>query len=328
MQFLKWLAAHCRRAYAAAVTWLCASRGRALLGAAILAFLALVLPFGTWLPGAYIVLLALRGSVPLPDWAATAVAGAALVWWLSVAGAGPVPSLLVSVALVVPGLLIGRLLLRGGSLDLAFQLATLAALAVLVVVHLVIADPPGVWRPFLERLAAELDRMATVMSNVGSGRRPQESNLIEASAARMWGVVAWLMLLNTMIAAFVGLASAGVMAKIPRLGPAFRALKAGRTLAGVALLVTLVTVTFHWDLPADAAWVFLGAFVLQGLAVLHSARESLGLGTAWLAGTYVLLFLPVTTLFAQGALAMFGFMDNWYPLRPRFAALRRGKSGG
>jgi hypothetical protein len=144
----------------------------------------------------------------------------------------------------------------------------------------------------------------------------------------MWGVVAWLMLLNTMVAGFVGLYWEALLTGQPRLGPAFRELKAGRTLAAIALAVTFVTVVFRWDLPADAAWVFLGAFVLQGLAVLHSARESLGLGTAWLVGTYLLLFLPFTTLFVQGALAVFGFMDNWYPLRPRFAARRDGAGGG
>jgi hypothetical protein len=310
------------------IEWLSASRLRALLGVALLAFLALLVPFGSWLPGALVVLLALRGSQPLPDWGAAAVAGGMLVWWLAAAGLGPVPSALVSVALVVPPLLVGRLVARGGSLNLAFQLATLAALSVLVVVHLVIADPPGVWRPFLEKLAAELDRMAAVMSNVGSGRPPQETGLIEASAARMWGVVAWLMLLNTMVAGFVGMYWEALLAKRPRLGPAFRELKTGRTLAALALIVTLVTVLFRWDLPADAAWVFLGAFVLQGLAILHSARESLGLGTGWLVVTYVLLFVPVTTLFVQGALAVFGFLDNWYPLRPRFAVRRGGQGDG
>jgi hypothetical protein len=73
--------------------------------------------------------------------------------------------------------------------------------------------------------------------------------------------------------------------------------------------------------------VFLGAFVLQGLAVLHFARDALGLSGAWLAATYVLLFLPFTTLFVQGALAACGFLDNWMPLRPRLAALAAAGKG-
>ncbi|MCZ8131517.1 MAG: hypothetical protein O9284_09475 [Steroidobacteraceae bacterium] len=332
--------------------WLTTSRARALVGAAVLAFLALLLPFGSWLPGALVVLLAVhaasrvqnvagptegtgavlpggRTGQVLDDRAAALVAAFTLAWWLLSAGAGAVPSALVTTALILPPFLIGRLLARGVPLTLTFQFTTLGALAFLCVVHLVLADPPGVWRPFLEKLAAELDRMGAMMSNVGSGRRPQDAELIEASAARMWGVVTWLLLLNTMVAAFAGLWWAGLAAKQPRLGPAFRQLKAGRTLAVVALVVTVATLAFGWNLAADATWVFLGAFVLQGLAVLHAMHHLFGLGTHWLVGTYVLLFLPFTTVFVLGGLAVFGFLDNWYPLRERLAARdRRGGPGG
>jgi hypothetical protein len=309
--------------------WLTASSARALAGAALLAFLALLLPFGSWLPGALLVLLALRAG-PVQDWVAGVVAGLTLLWSLFSAGAGPVPAGLVTLALVVPPLLIGRVLGRGGSLNLTFQIATLVSLGFLVVVHAVLADPPGVWRPFLEKLAGELDRMGAVISNVGSGQRPQDTDLITASASRMWGVVTWLLLLNTMVAAFVGLWWSGLLARSARLGPAFRELKAGRTLAVLAIVVVLLTLVLRWDLPADATWVFLGAFVLQGLAILHAARDTLGLSAGWLVATYVLLFIPFTTLFVQGALAVFGFVDNWYPLRERFAAgrPRSGKPGG
>ena len=326
--------------------WLTVSRPRAFIGSAVLAFLALLLPFGSWLPGALVVFLTLCPELPLPesviaalkakkkelprrlaDWAAALVAGGTLAWWLGLAGAGPVPAFLVSAALVLPPLFLGRLL-GHSTLNLAFQLATLSALAFLVIVHLVLADPPGFWRPFLEKLAAELDRVATVMSNVGSGRRPLDVDLIDASAAHMWGVVTWLLLLNTMVALFVGLYWSGLVSGVSRLGPAFRSLKAGRTLAILAIVVTVVAIVFRWNLAADAAWVFLGAFVLQGLAVLHSVRGALGLSGAWLGVTYVLLFLPLTTLFVQGALAIFGFVDNWYPLRSRLSAPPGEDSGG
>lgn len=307
--------------------WLTTSRARALVGAALLAFLALLLPFGSWLPGALLVLLALRAG-PAPDWLAGVVAGLMLAWWLASAGAGPVPVLLVTLALVVPPLALGRVLARGGSLNLGFQIAVLGALAFLAVVHLVLADPPGVWRPFLENLAAELDRMGVlVSSNVGAGRRPMDAQLIVESAQQMWGLVTWLLLWNTMIAVFVGLYWSGIVAKSARLGPAFRELKAGRTLAVAAVVVVLLMLVLQWEWPRDATWVFLGAFVLQGLAVLHAARDSLGLSTAWLVVTYVLLFVPFTTLFVQGALAVFGFLDNWFPLRPRFGAKPPAREG-
>jgi len=310
-----------------------ASPSRAYAAAVLLAFLALLLPFGSWLPGALVVLLALRHSLPVPDWTVAAIAGTTIaVWLFAITGLGFAPSFLVSAALVAPPFLIGRVMARAGSLNLAFQLATLAALGLLVVVHVVLADPPGFWRPVLERFAAELDRAGIVLSNVGSGRRPQDSEFIESSAAQMWGVVAWLLLFNTMVAAFVGLFWDGTLERAARLGPAFRSLKAGRTLAALAVVTTVLTIAFRWSLPVDAMWVFLGAFVLQSLAVVHAARASIGFSVGWLAAVYMLLFvapvvLPRTAVFVQGGLAVFGFIDNWFPFRARFTARAQGRSG-
>lgn len=303
--------------------WLTASRARALAGAVLLALAARILmPFGLWVLGALVVLLALRRA-PAPDSLAALVGGLVLGWFLLALGAGPVPALLIAAAAVVPPLALGRLLARGSSLNLAFQLAVVAALAFLAAVYVVLADPPGVWRPVVERAAAELDRMGAFMSASGLAGEDAEARFIETSALRMWGVVAWLLLLNSMVAAFVGLHWSGLVEKRPRLGPAFRQLKAGRTLAVAALAAVVATVAFRSNLAADAALVLLGAFLLQGLAVLHSARDSLGLGTGWLAATYVLLFLPYTTAVVMLLLAAAGFADNWLSLRERFAAARR-----
>jgi hypothetical protein len=303
--------------------WLTATPVRALAGAALLAFLALLLPFGSWLPGALLVLLALRAG-PVPDWAAGVVAALTLLWSLSSSPAGPIPAALVTIALIVPPLLIGRMLARGGSLSLAFQAAILGALVFLGIVHAVIADPPGVWRPFFAEVAAELDRMGIVISSVGSGQGPQQADVMAASAERMWAVVAWLLLLNTMVAAFVGLCWQGLVTRTAKLGPAFRQLKAGRTLATLACVFAVLTLVGGWGWSADATLVCLGAFVLQALAVLHAARDAFGFSTAWLVAAYVLMFVPFTTLLVLPALAMFGFVDNWFPLRERFAAGRPG----
>ena len=301
--------------------WFTATSARAALGAALLAPLALLPLFVAWLPGAFIVLLALRRTQPAADALAALVAGLTLSWFLRGVGAGPLAALLGAATLVVPPLLVGRLLSRGGSLSLGFQLTVLALLATLIVVHLVLADPPGVWRPFVERLAAELDRVATMMSNVGAGWRPRDTDLLEAAAAIVnWGMVTWLVLVNTMVAAFVGLSWCGLLEKAARLGPAFRELKAGRTLALIAAVFAALALAFRWNLPTDASRLFLGVFVLQGLALLHAARLVLGFSGAWLGVTYALLFVPFMASLVEGALAMCGFLDNWLPLRPRLAA--------
>jgi len=293
--------------------WLTASRGRALAGGLGLAvFGALLLPFSSWLPGALIVLVTLLGR-PVPDWQVALVAGVTLAWWL-LAAVGPVVAILTSAALVLLPFLLGRLLARTRNLSLVFQVATLVVLAMLGLVHAVLADPPGVWRPLLTRAAAELERMGALVSGPGTS----SSEVIAQATAQMWGVASWLVLLNAMVSIFVGLYWAGRVEGRPTLGPAFRSLKAGRTLALLALVALGLSYGLRLHFARDAVWLFGGAFVLQGLAILHAARESLRLSTGWLAASYVFLFVPLTTPVVTSGLAAFGFLDNWYPIRSRF----------
>ena len=311
------------------VDWLTASRLRVMFGAALLAVLGYALFVVVWLPGALVVLMALRREERGADLQAAAVAVITLGWLLLSVGAGPVPAALTAIALIVPPLLVGRLLARGGSLSLAFQFSTLAAVSMLVVVHLVIADPPGVWRPFVERLAADLERVRAMMSSAGSDWHPSSAELREvASVIVNWGVVAWVLLLNTIAAAALGLYAYGRQTQTPRLGPAFRELKAGRTLAACALVMTLLSLTMNWDFATDVSRLFLGAFVLQGLALLHAAREMLGFSGGWLVATYALLFVPVAALCVESVLVVFGFASTTgCRCRGRLAALAaKGKS--
>jgi len=305
--------------------WIVSSAPRAYLGASALAIVAMLLmPFGLWLVGGLIVLLALRQG-PVADGRMAALAGVILAGWLYATGIGPVPAVLIAAAATVPALLLGRLQARSGSLNLVFQLATVAAIGFVIVVHGVLADPPGVWRPLLERVAAELDRMGAVMSTTGLAR-DQEANFIQASAERMWGVVSWLLLLTSMVSVFLGIYWEGRVERIAKLGPMFRQLSAGRTLAVLGLVALVGTVGFQSGLAADAALVLLGAFVLQGLAVLHAAHYAYGLSTAWLVAPYALVFGGFTTAIMLVALAVSGFVDNWFSLRRRLPVRANGRS--
>ncbi len=291
--------------------WLTASRTGAVSGTIVAAMLGR-LPFLSWLPGAAISFLALSPSSPIPDWSALVLADAVFAEWLWVHGAGLVGALLVSLALLLPALLLARLLRRTQSLTLCFQMAALAALGFLIVVHLVLADPPGVWRPVIEALAAELDRMGAVVSNVGSGRMPQDINVI---VYFLWGVVAWMLLLHAMVGVILGLYLRGRLEGKALLGPAFRQLKAGRTLAVFAVVSTVLLVALPWTQAADGTLLLAGVFVLQGLAVVHSARVAYAANTGWLVAMYALLFLPPTTLLVMGGLSILGFLDNWVSFR-------------
>jgi hypothetical protein len=70
-----------------------------------------------------------------------------------------------------------------------------------------------------------------------------------------------------------------------------------------------------WTQAADGTLLLAGVFVLQGLAVVHSARVAYAANTGWLVAMYGLLFLPPTTLLVMGGLSILGFLDNWLSFR-------------
>jgi len=127
--------------------------------------------------------------------------------------------------------------------------------------------------------------------------------------------VAWMLLLHAMVGVIFGLYLRGRLEGKALVGPAFRDLKAGRTLAVLAVVSTVMLVAVPWTQAADGTLLLAGVFVLQGLAVVHSARVAYAANTGWLAAMYALLFLPPTTLLVMGGLSILGFLDNWVSFR-------------
>ena len=313
--------------------WATDSRVKTLACVFASAWLALIVPFAPWLPGALIVLLALVHS-PVSSLYALVLAAAALLGLLTPA-TGVWPAALLAIALLLPQYLVGRLLRRGASMNVCFQFTALAALAMLVVVYLVINDPAGVWRGLLTQWAESLDRFASMMSNAGSGRRVDEQQIMEASAARLWGAVGWLLLLNTMVSALVGQYWARAKGHVAGPGSSFGELSAGRTLAVAFLVCAVCAALFTSGFCTDALMVFGGVFVLQGLSILHSGLLAfgfggVGLGLGYAGGFLVFLLvslsLPALALAVQFVLFASGFFDNWYALRPRIWASRAPKA--
>src|SRR5437868_8237409 len=115
--------------------------------------LQMVMPFMV-LAGAIPVLVALR-SDSRQALAIAATAAAAAVWIvLSIASAGWIVVGLV--ALIFAPALLGLLLKRSGSLNLCFQISVTGAAAVLIAVHVALADPAAIWVDLLEKVVASM----------------------------------------------------------------------------------------------------------------------------------------------------------------------------
>jgi hypothetical protein len=62
--------------------------------------------------------------------------------------------------------------------------------------------------------------------------------------------------------------------------------------------------------------------LLQGLAVAHGVRHTLGAGAGWLVGLYVLLFVALP--YAEVLVSGLGLLDLWLDVRARVARRTAG----
>ena len=294
--------------------WLTARPSRTFLVAVgVSACTLVVLPLTAWLPAGVMVLAMLAaGRVP----AGVAGLGAALpiAWGFSpVFGLGG--GLVIAAAVLVPAYLAGNLLDRSRSLSFVFQSVTLVACASVLLVHLLLGDPTGVLMPLVDHVRPALEETARTLSEMGVQRTPEEIG--EATARVAWATAAWMVLLHTMLAMFLGLWAFGSLREPGLFGRQFRAMKLGRFVAWVAVAALGVSLLSQWLTgsawrPAeDVLFVLACAFLLQALAVVHALRDAQVIGPALVVLTYVaVVLLPM-------AVVGLGFADSWIRLRER-----------
>ena len=253
-----------------------------------------------------------------PKWvpASLIAAGIPLAWGLG-QGVGTVIGAGLAAALLLPTVGLAAWLRRTNSLSYTLQMATVVAIAGTLGANVLVDDSKSFWQPFLVGVEQMMQQMA------GAGGDPElaaaSHQLAEAYGRIAWGLAAWLVMLHALLGVFVGLFWFGRSRGTHELGPRFRALKAGRVLA-VFMVVAWLLARFGVAHEADdVVSLLLGVFLLQGLALAHSARLHFGLGTWSLVLFYVLLFLPPFAAVVMPAIVVSGWLDNWLDLRGRWA---------
>lgn len=257
--------------------------------------------FAFFLPGAVpaLVTLVRGGRLGLT----VALGASALLAAAMVLAGRPIPvGLVYAVWVLGPPLALAWLLRRTGSLSMCLQVATLAAVVLLIALHASFGDPEKFWAPFVRDLAAQ-------MRNRGVDLHLERDGLAEALARTLWGWVVVLTLVLAMCAVFLGRWWQSQQQDTGFFGQEFQSLRLGQVLgacAAVAIGASLFTTNALVD---DLARLFLGALVLVGLAAAHRAVAMGRLNAGWLWAIYVLLLLiaPLTVVL----LASWGFLDNW-----------------
>ena len=295
--------------------WVTSGHARAFFAAAAVALLAvLALPVAAWLPAGLMVLVLLAAGTRA---AAIAALGAALpIAWAFQPVIGTGGALIVAALVLAPPYLAGLLLESSRSLTFVFQAATLAACGLVLLAHLVVGDPIGVLMPLVESLRPALEETARALAEMGVQRTPEEIG--EATARVAWATAAWVLLLQTMLSLFAGLAAFGALREPGLFGREFRSLQLGRLVALAAVGALLVGLAAQlltgraWQPAEDVLFVLACGFVLQALAVAHGLKQAQVVGGLPVALCYVaVVLLPM-------AVVGIGFADTWFRFRERF----------
>jgi hypothetical protein len=292
----------------AIAAWLTEHPWRAVIAIAFCGALSqLMLPF-TVLACAIPVLTVLRFDAKLG--VAVAAVGAGAASWIVFSLAPTVlPGTYTGIVLAFFGpLALALLLKRTGSLNLSFQVAVLAAGALLAIVHVALPDPVGVWK-------APLTQLLSSMQPTGLTQADRDA-LVAALARPMWGALGAFALATVFGALLLGRWWDSLLRPQPgAFGSEYRLLRLGVALGVTVTVLFVLAMATDVPLIASLTWIAFMALTFQGLSAAHRSRAGGRLNRGWLAAIYLLLIVPLSNVLTMFVLASWGFADNW--LRPR-----------
>ncbi|MEL7449577.1 MAG: hypothetical protein AAFN78_10225 [Pseudomonadota bacterium] len=208
----------------------------------------------------------------------------------------------------VPIMALAILLGLRGSLALVVQVAVLLVAAVVTLIVLSLGDPTVFWRSMFD------DQVIPWMNDNGLPVRVS-GEALDALALQMTGFAAGIAMLLTLAHLFLARWMQSLVERPGGFGAEYHDLRMGLVVGVLAGLAFTLNAIVNVAIVQNVAWVFIAAFYLQGLAVVHSIVATLDAGRVWLVVLYVFMALqfPIVAVLLAGL----GFVDNWTDLRAR-----------
>lgn len=286
-----------------AARWLAASVHRPVLIAAAFFLVPLLMPLSAAMV-AFVSLLRGPQAGALASLVAAAIVGA-VVMLSGGAAFGVFTAALLILTLVS---LAATLLARSDSFTLTLQVCVLATA--------VLAGILGSAMP-----AAELrEALAAQFLQQLGGAQGEVEQLAGMLANLVFGLALAGLLLSIAIALLLARGLQGLAEGRALASTGFHALSLGRLVSGVATAVLVGAWLLAWPALTNMAVVFILAFTLQGLAVVHATVAVRGWNPLWLVMVYALALLPTPLApVVMIGLMTAGYLDNWLGLRPAVA---------
>jgi len=214
---------------------------------------------------------------------------------------------------VVTGFLVGTLLGRVKSLELAFQTIVLVGFALAILAALIGPGPEALAAPLIGQLT-------TFMSMLGASAEQLE-------VIRNWDPVVLIgsmfagVLLQVMVALMLGCWLVGVVDDRVQFGRQFTALRLGRVVGILSMVVVTASLVLAWPFVQYATSMAVIGFLFQGLAIMHAWLRAKRWHWSIAAVVYASVVTPYSGLIVT-ALCAAGLLDNFFSLRRSLEAGR------
>ncbi|MGI9309517.1 MAG: DUF2232 domain-containing protein [Gammaproteobacteria bacterium] len=202
---------------------------------------------------------------------------------------------------------LGAIAGRYQSLTFAVQVAVMVVLAGLLLSMVLVEDVTAYWA----------DIIAPVVDDINEqGLAEIDTAALQAIAEIMPGVVAFSVLASTVASLLLGTWWFARL-KNKDFAGMFRQIRMGYVIGVLAALAGIAALLGVQPVADNLLWFFAAGFVLHGLSVLYWHAWRRRWPRAWWIAVYVLPLLSSALLTMELALlAVIGFVDNWYNLRP------------
>ncbi|EHQ51129.1 hypothetical protein ECTPHS_00470 [Ectothiorhodospira sp. PHS-1] len=285
------------------------SRLRAVTATVGFGVIGLLIPPLALVSSAAVALVTLRVG---PQQALAVVALAAVVVGLIgwVAGLSPVVGLVTALVQWVPALALATVLRSTVSWAATLVTGIAIGCGVVLMLHLSVPDITQMWYSVLQQTVGPL------FDQSGMTTLEREEAFRQAAAV-MTGMLAAVSLLALSLSLVLARYWQSVLYNPGGFAQEFHQLSMGRVPA-ILLLVLLVLGLFAgMTLMFELSLVFLAAFFLHGLAVIHGINRKLNLSRLWLVMTYVVMAFALPQMMV--VLATLGMVDSFVDLRGRIA---------
>ncbi len=208
-----------------------------------------------------------------------------------------------------PVWLLALLLRMTVSLPLAVVGAVLLGALSVVAVHMALTDPEAWWRGKLELLQPILSEAGWNELDIRQG--------LEVLAGAMTAMLAGAVMVTPLISLFIARWWQAQLYNPGGWRKEFHQLRLPPVMVWVAALVVVLALATSGALQEFAAGLlllFMLAYLLHGLGVIHNMVHRRGLNVGWLVALYaLLLILPQTAMLV----AVVGVVDTWVDFRSR-----------